>query len=66
MNPVYEPLHKALMKAADRGEDYPAEFEGLTDIIQQLANESREIFLREPPLLQITPKVTVCGKLAEI
>jgi hypothetical protein len=59
----YLALYRSLHRAADRGEDQDAELDSHIDAIMLLAQETREIFLKEPPLLQLVPKITICGWL---
>jgi hypothetical protein len=64
MNPSYQNLFQVIMKTADRGDDVRADLEGYAEVLIQLANDSRELFLQETALLALTPtpKITVCGK----
>jgi hypothetical protein len=64
MNPSYQNLYQVILKTADRGDDVRADLEGYAEVLIQLANDSRELFLQETALLALTPtpKITVCGK----
>lgn len=62
VKPEYNDLYRVLINSADRGEGMNAPVEHYFDAIYRLANEAKDIFLSEPPLIQISPKVTICGK----